>query len=124
MGKNRFFSKEALLFLVLTVAQVWFLLTFVDLKPHVGYDVFFSGDDPGYQDDIHISRAFPPQLKTHPRTIFPGKISPPPSPPRQHPHLLLFLPSNLPPPPPRGGDEGRREIARGCWVRAGGNPRE
>ena len=59
MGKNRFFSKEALLFLVLTVAQVWFLLTFVDLKPHVGYDVFFSGDDPGYQDDIHISRLFP-----------------------------------------------------------------
>lgn len=59
MGKNWFFSKETFLFLALTVAQVWFLLTFVDLKPHVGYDVFFSGDDPGYQDDIHISRLFP-----------------------------------------------------------------
>ena len=59
MGKNRFFSKEAFLFLVLTVAQVWFLLAFVDLKPHVGYDVFFASNDPSYKDDIRISRLFP-----------------------------------------------------------------
>ena len=58
-GKNRFFSKETFLFLVLTVAQVWFLLAFVDLKPHVGYDAFFAIDDPGYKDDIRISRLFP-----------------------------------------------------------------
>lgn len=59
MGKNRFFSKEAFLFLVLTVTQVWFLLAFVDLKPHVGYDVFFARNDPGYKNDILISRLFP-----------------------------------------------------------------
>ena len=59
MGKNRFFSKEAFLFLVLTVTQVWFLLAFVDLKPHVGYDVFFASNDPSYKDDIQISRLFP-----------------------------------------------------------------
>ena len=58
MGKNQFFNKETWLFLVLTVAQVWFLLAFVDLKPHVGYDAFFSNDDPDYQDDVHISRLF------------------------------------------------------------------
>ncbi len=59
MGKNRFFSKEAFLFLILTVAQVLFLLAFVDLKPHVGYDFFFASNDPGYKDDIQISRLFP-----------------------------------------------------------------
>lgn len=59
MGKERFFTKETWLFLVLTIVQVWVLLTFVDLKPRVGYDFFFSSDDPGYQDDIHISRLFP-----------------------------------------------------------------
>ncbi len=59
MGKNRFFSKEAFLFLILTVAQVWFLVKFVDLKPHVGYDAFFASNDPSYKDDVRISRLFP-----------------------------------------------------------------
>ncbi len=52
-------EKESWLFIILTVLCLTVLIAFVDLNPHVDYDVFFASDDPSYQADIDISHLFP-----------------------------------------------------------------
>lgn len=56
--KNSFLSKSTLMFFSLTLGMLWFLFSFVDLSPHVEYDVFFTGEDPSYKADIEISQNF------------------------------------------------------------------
>jgi len=57
--KYNLFSKEAWTFVCLTVLCLGILFFFIDLTPHVDYDVFFSPDDPSYKADVEISRLFP-----------------------------------------------------------------
>ena len=57
--KNQFLTKETWTFLIISVICVSVLFAFVDLTPHVDYDVFFSSEDPNYKADIEISRLFP-----------------------------------------------------------------
>ena len=47
------------LMLALTVALCVLVLKFVDLKPQVGQNFFFSSDDPSFQEDAQIDRMFP-----------------------------------------------------------------
>jgi len=45
--------------LALTVVLCVLVLKFVDLKPEVGQNFFFSSDDPSFQEDAQIDRMFP-----------------------------------------------------------------
>jgi uncharacterized protein len=45
--------------LALTVVLCVLVLKFVDLKPQVGQNFFFSSDDPSFQEDAQIDRMFP-----------------------------------------------------------------
>ena len=56
--KNRFLTKEGWAFLCLSVLCAGMLLYYVELTPHVDYDVFFSKEDPSYKADLEISRLF------------------------------------------------------------------
>lgn len=56
---SQILSKETWLFISLTLLCIFVLLTFVDLKPHIDSDTFFSSEDPSYKADIEISRLFP-----------------------------------------------------------------
>ena len=45
--------------LALTVVLCVLVLKFVDLRPQVGQNFFFSSDDPSFQEDAQIDRIFP-----------------------------------------------------------------
>src|ERR1700733_13585586 len=45
--------------LALTVVLCFLVLKFVDLRPQVGQNFFFSSDDPSFQEDADIDRMFP-----------------------------------------------------------------
>jgi uncharacterized protein len=47
------------LMLALTVVLCFLVLKFVDLRPQVGQNFFFSSDDPSFQEDAEIDRMFP-----------------------------------------------------------------
>jgi len=51
-------SKESIFFVVITLTSLCVLFKYVDLKPHVDNDFFFSNNDPNYQDDHKISKLF------------------------------------------------------------------
>ncbi len=57
-SKQSAFSLEAWTFLLLATLSLIILFRYVDLKPHVDNDFFFSSDDPSYQADEEISQLF------------------------------------------------------------------
>ncbi len=56
--KARFFSTEAIIFVLITILSLIVLVHHVDMTPHVDQDFFFSSDDPNYQADAEISKLF------------------------------------------------------------------
>lgn len=55
---NGLLSREAIIFIILTLCSLFVLFKYVDLTPHVDQDFFFSNEDPLYQEDIKISKLF------------------------------------------------------------------
>ncbi|MBI3601462.1 MAG: MMPL family transporter [Candidatus Omnitrophica bacterium] len=51
-------SKEAWIFLALTILSALILFKYVNLVPHVDNNFFFSNSDPQFQDEILISHLF------------------------------------------------------------------
>ncbi len=51
-------DKETATFVVLTILNLCVVFAYVDLRPHVDQNFFFSSDDPQFQDDKKISQLF------------------------------------------------------------------
>ena len=56
--KYPFFSKEAVVFLLITLLTMTVFFKYVDLTPYVDENFFFSTEDPHFQVDAEISKLF------------------------------------------------------------------
>src|SRR5690349_16679934 len=51
-------NKEAVTFLLLTLINLFVVFNYVDLRPHVDQNFFFSSDDPQFQSDKKLTHLF------------------------------------------------------------------